>query len=152
MKQMNINDLLDLGVEREEEAHEFYSFAAQQTSNKVIKNIFLELSKEELDHKALLLKFKHDPQLASKLVAPQKDYKLAEKVELPVLSNDMKPADALALAMKKEQLAVEFYRNLAEDFKDEEARKLCLEIANMELHHKQKLENAYTDVAYVEDF
>jgi rubrerythrin len=152
MKSMSINDLLDLGIQREEEAHEFYSFAAQQTSNKVIRNIFKELSKEELDHKKLLLNFKNDPRLAAKLKAPEKDYKISEGAELPDLNDEMKPADALALAMKKEQLAVEFYQNLAKDFVDEEAIELCISIANMELNHKQKLENAYADVAYVEVF
>jgi rubrerythrin len=83
---------------------------------------------------------------------PVTDYGLAEKVDLPVLSVDMKPAEALALAMKKEQQAVEFYRNLAESTEDDEIKKLCLEMAGMELSHKQKLENAYTDVAYIESF
>ena len=77
---------------------------------------------------------------------------MAEEVELPELTESMKPADALALAMKKEQQAVEFYRRLAQNTTDNELKKLCLEMANMELNHKQKLENAYTDVAYVEDF
>jgi rubrerythrin len=152
MKKMNIDALLELGIKREEESHEFYQFAAGQTSNKAIKNIFLELAKEELDHRKLLLSFKNNPQLANLLKAPKKDYHLAEESELPELSDKMKPADALALAMKKEQLAVEFYRHLALEFKDQSARELCLKIANMELHHKQKLENAYTDVAYVEEF
>jgi bifunctional DNase/RNase len=34
------------------------------------------------------------------------DYKVAESVELPEITIDMKPADAIALAMKKEQQAV----------------------------------------------
>ncbi len=152
MRNLSINDILDIGIKREEESHSFYQFASEQISNKAIKNIFKELSMEELGHKELLLKFKGDPELASKLKAPEKDYKLAEKEDLPDLNESMKPADALALAMKKEQLAVEFYRDLAAEFADTEAASLCLKIADMELNHKQKLENAYTDVAYIEAF
>jgi len=152
MKKMNIDTLLELGIKREEESHKFYKFAAGQTSNKAIKNIFLELAEEELDHKKLLQSFQNNPQLATMLKAPEKDYHLAEESELPELSDHMKPADALALAMKKEQLAAEYYRNLAQEFSDQKAQELCLNIANMELNHKQKLENAYTDIAYVEDF
>lgn len=152
MENLSINDILDIGIKREEEAHDFYLFASEQVSNKVIKNIFKELSMEELGHKDLLLRFKNDPKLASKLKAPEKDYKLAEKEDLPELSESMKPADALALAMKKEQLAVEFYRDLAAEFTDTEASSLCLKMADMELNHKQKLEDAYTDVAYIEAF
>ena len=54
--------------------------------------------------------------------------------------------------MKKEQQAVEFYCNLAESTEDGEIKKLCVEMAGMELSHKRRLENTYTDVAYIESF
>jgi rubrerythrin len=73
-------------------------------------------------------------------------------MELPALTTEMKPADALALAMKKEQYAVTFYQKLAAQTDDEQVKMMLLEIANMELNHKQNLENAYTDIAYVEAF
>lgn len=152
MKKTSIEQLLDIGIQREEESYEFYKFAAKQTKNEFIQNIFLELAGEELKHKDLLLRFKRDPELTNKLKAPEKDFKLTEKVELPDLSDQMKPAEALNLAMSKEHLAVEFYRNLALQFKDKTAKELCLKMANMELHHKQKLENAYSDIDHVEEF
>ena len=41
------------------------------------------------------------------------DYKVAETVDMPRLSLDMKPAEAIALAMKKEEEAMRMYLSLA---------------------------------------
>jgi rubrerythrin len=144
--------VMDLAIKREVEAYEFYKDVAERIDDKAIQKIFKTLATEEVGHKDLLERFKYNPDLPVKMSSPEIDYHLAEEVELPELSIDMKPADALALAMKKEQLAVEFYRKLANQTEDGDVKKLLLEIANMELSHKQKLENAYTDIAYVEAF
>jgi rubrerythrin len=42
-----------------------------------------------------------------------RDYKVAETVDEPELSMDMKPADAFALAMKKEEEAMKQYTEMA---------------------------------------
>lgn len=144
--------IMDLGIKREIEAFNFYNDVQKRIEDKGLKIIFNDLAKQELGHRNLLEEFKYNPDMPVKMSKPVTDYGLAEKVDLPVLSVDMKPAEALALAMKKEQQAVEFYRNLAESTEDDEIKKLCLEMAGMELSHKQKLENAYTDVAYIESF
>ncbi len=143
---------MDLAIKREVEAYEFYKDVAERIGDKAIQKIFKTLATEEVGHKDLLERFKYNPDLPVKMSSPEIDYHLAEEVELPELSINMKPADALALAMKKEQLAVEFYRKLANQTEDGDVKKLLLEIANMELSHKQKLENAYTDIAYIEAF
>lgn len=143
---------MEIGIRREEEAYAFYQFAATRISDKAIRQIFSELAADEKGHKELLLRFQANPDLPGRLQAPAVDYLLAEETELPELSEDMKPADALALAMKKEQQAVEFYRRLADNSLDSEVKELCLHMADMELNHKFKLENAYTDVAYIEAF
>jgi rubrerythrin len=80
------------------------------------------------------------------------DYKVSETVELPKLSLSMKPVDAIALAMKKEQQAVEFYTDLANQTNDSSIKQACLELAKMEAGHKNKLEGVYTDIAYIESF
>ena len=52
----------------------------------------------------------------------------------------------------KEEQAVTFYKKLADQTDDIEMKKLCLDIANMELIHKHKLKDAYTDIVYIEAF
>ena len=78
--------------------------------------------------------------------------KVAEATELPKLTLDMQPADAIALAMKKEQQAVEFYRDLSKHCADQEIGKIFENLANMELTHKQKLENVFVEIGYPEAF
>ena len=152
MKKEEFEKIMDLGIQRESEAFNFYNDVQKRVDDKALKQIFNDLAKQELGHRNLLEEFKYNPEIPVKMSKPSSDFGLAEQVELPQLSVNMKPAEALALAMKKEQQAVEFYRNLAESTEDDEIKKLCLEMAGMELSHKQRLENAYTDVAYIESF
>jgi len=144
--------LLDIAIEREKEAYSFYSEVARTFEDKGLADIFAELAAEEKGHQNLIESFKKNPEKHFQMEAPEKDYHLAEKTELPTLSTSMKPADAFALAMKKEQQAAEFYQDLARRTSSDEVKELCLNLANMELKHKQKIENAYVDIAYVESF
>lgn len=152
MKKSEFERILDLGIKRETEAHTFYQDVVEKFQDRALKQIFQDLADQELGHKTMLENFKINPDIQVKMSTPAVDFGLAETVDLPELSTDMTPAEALALAMKKEQQAVEFYRYLASYTNDEEVKQLILEMANMELAHKQILENAYTDVAYVESF
>ena len=54
--------------------------------------------------------------------------------------------------MKKEQQAVEYYRALAEAADDRELKQAFTNLANMELSHKQRLENAFVQIGYPEVF
>jgi len=152
MKTAEFERILDLGIKRETEAHKFYQEVVGKIQDKALKQIFQDLADQELGHKNMLENFKLNPEIKVKMSTPAVDFGLAETVALPELSTEMSPAEALALAMKKEQQAVEFYRYLASYTNDEEIKNLILEMANMELNHKQMLENAYTDIAYVESF
>ncbi len=145
----SIEELLVLATEREHEAYLFYSAVAERVENPAVKKLFSELAKDEQGHEALMWKFRSDSTLQVKFKEPE-DFKVAESVEIPPLSMDMKPADAVALAMKKEQLAYEMYTSMASWCQDPETKAMYENLANMELGHKHRLENIYTDVAYVE--
>ena len=62
----------------------------------------------------------------------------------------MKPAEAIALAMKKEEEAIVQYTALAEDCPDAEKKKVFLDLAAMERGHKKKMEAAFVDIGYPE--
>ncbi len=53
-----INDILDVAIEPEQEAVEFYSALASNSKNSEMKVVFEQLAKEEMDHKSRLLKIK----------------------------------------------------------------------------------------------
>ncbi|MDX9746120.1 MAG: ferritin family protein [Syntrophales bacterium] len=139
-------------IEREIESFEFYQTVSQRVTNQDVKRTFEELAQEELGHKALLTRFREDPDLLTKINIPSQDYKVAEATELPKFDINMKPADAIALAMKKEEEAVKFYRGMAAISQDEEIKKQFEYLAGMELGHKTRLENVFVEIGYPEVF
>lgn len=148
---MSINSILNVAVKREEEAHKFYQDVAERMSNKAVKEAFQQFAKDELGHKEFLKNCLKDPSLLQKLPVP-KDYKVAEATEEVALSVDMKPAEAMALAMKKEQGAADFYRKIAKTADDSKYKETFLGLANMELGHKAKMEALFVDIGYPEVF
>lgn len=147
----DIKAILDAAVLREEEAHAFYRDVAARVSNPTVQQTFVELAQDELGHKVFLQACLQEPGLLLRLPVPR-DYKVAEATAEPALSTDMKPADALALAMKKEQRAAQFYQALAEASPDAVTQSMFANLARMELGHKTRLENLFVDIGYPEVF
>jgi len=152
MDPLELERTFSIAVRREIEAYEFYGDVAGRMKDPSVRDIFARLAKEEMGHIELLEGFKCDPSLIMKFEAPRQDFKVAEATELPSLSIEMKPADALALAMKKEQQAVELYRSLAAASTDTGLKSIFENLAGMELGHKQRLESLFIDIGYPESF
>jgi rubrerythrin len=152
MDTQELTRVFSLATQRELEANAFYSRVAKTSGNADVKKVFEQLAQEEMGHFELLEKLRIDPTLPMKITAPKQDYKLAEATELPAFSDAMKPADAIALAMKKEQQAVEFYRGLSDAATDTQMKDVFNNLANMELGHKHRLENVFVDIGYPEAF
>jgi rubrerythrin len=152
MNKPEIDKLFAIAISREIEAHEFYVSVAKKVRDTAVIEIFSELAQEEYDHMEILEKYRHDPMLEMKIPAPSSDFKIAESTEFRRLSIDVKPKDAVALAMKKEQQAVEFYLALAGFTKDSELRNVLESLANMERGHKHRLETVFVDIGYPEVF
>ena len=149
MDQVEISKLFDLAIGREVEAYNFYKGVSERVEDPKVKEIFAKLASEEKGHEAVLQRFKGDPESVVTFKPPP-DYKVAESVEVPALSLEMIPADAIALAMKKEQQAVEFYTNLAEWSQDAAQRSTYQNLAGMERTHKARLESLFVDIGYTE--
>jgi rubrerythrin len=152
MNRIEVEKLFSIAIKRELEANSFYSDVAQRVTGTEVKKVFQQLAEEEMGHFELLERFRNDPSLTMKIPAPAEDFKIAESEELPSLSVDMKPADAIKLAMKKEQQAVEFYRGIGSKTDDSELKTMFANLANMELGHKHRLENVFIDIGYPEVF
>ena len=152
MEPLEFERIIGIAVERELEANKFYTQVAEKSADASVREIFSQLAREEMGHYELLEKYHSDPSMAVKVSAPPSDWKVAESQPLPALSLAMKPADAIALAMKKEQQAVEFYRQLAESSADAAVRDMFVNLANMELGHKHRLETVFVDIGYPEAF
>ncbi|NLD05340.1 MAG: ferritin family protein [Synergistaceae bacterium] len=150
MKMKNYKEILKMAICNEVEAYEFYRDAAAKMKDPARKKIFQELAEEEAGHKALLEGFLNNEMKDMKF-NEEKDYKVAETVEAPqVLSTDMPFKDAVALAMKKEQEAMEMYQQFADASEETKQKETFLELVKMERGHKVRLEGIYTDIAFIE--
>lgn len=146
----NYKEILQMAVGNEVEAYEFYRDAAAKMKDPAMKKTFQELADEESGHKVLLEGFLSNEMKDMKFIN-EKDYKVAETVEAPqTLSIDMAFKDAIALAMKKEQEAMEMYQQFADASEGAKQKETFLELAKMEKGHKVRLEGIYTDIAFIE--
>lgn len=143
------NKIVSYAIGNEDEAYLFYKNVSEKTSDKNLAYIFENLAKEEAQHKTLLKGFLSGAVKSLKFNTAA-DYKVAETVEKPKLSMDMKPADAIALAMKNEEEAMNLYTDFANLSTDEEQKSAFLNLAKMEQGHKAKLEEMYINTAFTE--
>ena len=67
------------------------------------------------------------------------DYGVAKTVEKPKPSIDMKPYDAIGLAMKEEEEAMQMYMALANSSTTPDQKEMFLALANMERSHKSQV-------------
>lgn len=148
---MNANylEVLKMAVGNENEAYEFYRAAAEKAADASVKTFFEGIAKDELKHKVTLEAFLKDPSKTVQFEAHH-DAQVSETIALPELTTEMSFKDAVALAMKKEQEAVELYGRLANASADEAQKQLFIELANMERDHKENLENIFINAAYGE--
>ena len=114
-----------------------------------LKELFTSFVSEEKKHENILKGFL-DAVPDSLPFEENRDYRVAETVESPRVSSDMAPADAFALAMKKEEEAMNQYNALAEGCTDPEQARVFHNLAAMEREHKHKMENLFVDSAFPE--
>lgn len=141
--------ILRIAIDNEVEAYEFYLGVSEKAADDSIKAIFRELAEQEMGHRDLLTCYLSEDAKPLNF-ADLPDYKVAETVDKPKLSLEMKPVDAIALAMKREEEAMEMYQDLASSSSDEEQKKLFMNLSVMEKGHKARLEDLYTNMAFPE--
>ncbi len=149
---MNLSEyknIIKFAMENEVEAQKFYEEAAQKIENTQLKEMFSDFAEEEKRHREILKQVYISNRMGEYFQDGQ-DYHIAEEVDLPDLSTDMKPADAIALAMKKEESAMAQYTALAEQCQEPDKKKIFLDLAAMERGHKSRMENAFVDIGFPE--
>lgn len=150
MKNKDFRKIIQMAVDNEIEALEFYLKAAHKAKYENLRSLFLELAEEEKGHKKILEAYLNDETLALDFRESHGDYGVSDTVSLPPLSSDMPFADAIALAMKKEEEAMRVYGKFAEAATDHLLKDTFLQLARMEQGHKVRLEEIYTNAAYTE--
>lgn len=149
MKTDEFKSIIQFAIDNEVESYEFYTEVSLLVKDDTLKETFEDLAKEELEHREFLKDFLSSGIKEIKL-DEFKDYKIADTIEKPQLSVKMNFQDAISLAVKKEQEAMDMYNGLADICLEEDQRQLFLGLMKMEQMHKAKLEDIYINVAFGE--
>lgn len=138
------DEIFTFAIARELEAYNFYLALAERVKDSGIRQLFEDLAKEELEHKAKLelemMKI-GEPVLVV-------DGEVRDSKHTYIISNedsllDMDYKDMLMLGMEKEEASFRTYINLLPTVHDEESREVLLAIAEEEVKHKLRFELEY---------
>ena len=143
------DEIMKRAIQSEIDAQKFYADVAAKVQGAHLKEMFTDFVDEEKRHERILEGFraKGASHLHFKDVP---DFRVAETIEAPKPSVEMKPADALALAAKNEAAAMKHYTELAAACSDPEQKAVFEELAAMERDHKNRMETAFIDIGYPE--
>ena len=137
-------------IQSEIDARIFYEKIAQNIKSGLLKEVFTDFALEEGKHEQILTRILDQDTITPSHFNCDKDYKVAETVELPAVTADMDLKNAIALAMKNEEIAMKRYTALADNCDDADLKAVFLDLAAMERGHKFKMEQSFVDVAYPE--
>jgi rubrerythrin len=143
-----IKALLQEAISHAELSQQFYLDMATLVSQPETKDIFQYLAKNELQHKTFLEKW--SAQEICPLIPQVSDFHLADLLELPPLTKELSPKDALALAVKRKEASYKFYQNLASLQPAGEMREFLDKMAVMKLEDKDRLEDLFDNIAFPE--
>ena len=137
-------------IASEIEAKEFYLEISKRIRNDYLKELFEAFSKEEATHEKILTALLKKGKIKTTTFDGTRDFKVSETVALPEVSADMDLKDAIGLAMKNEEIAMQKYETLAANCDDPELQAVFNNLAAMERDHKYKMEESFVKVAYPE--
>ena len=140
----SIDDILDFAINSEQEAVDFYTQLANQSSNEEMEKVFTKFAREEMGHKSRLMNIKETG--AYEMRETQvKDLKIADYLVDVEAKPNMSYQEALIVAMKKEKSAFKLYMNLSEKAGTPEMQEVFLGLAQEESKHKLRFELEYDE-------
>jgi len=144
------DEILDFAVKNEEEAAEFYTTLAGQTTSPALSKVFEGFALEERGHKAKLLGVKRSGKMepATRQIV---DLKIGDYLVDVEPGPNMDYQDALIVAMKLEKAAFRLYTDMAAATTDADLRSLLLSLAQEEAKHKLRFEIEYDDQILTEN-
>jgi len=137
-------------IASEIEAKEFYLEISKRIRNDYLKELFQGFYKEEANHEKILNALLEKGQIKTTTFNGTRDFKISETLSLPEVSENMNLKDAIGLAMKNEQIAMQNYETLAANCDDPELQAIFNSLSAMERDHKFKMEESFVKVAYPE--
>ena len=149
MTQLTLREVLEKAIQKEVEAQHLYSDLGRKVTDKAAKDVFQELTLQEQGHQNLLEQYLRGEIAEGALSSGEAiDYKIAERLDQPEISSDMKLKDIFLLAANREKLSHEFYLRFAQIHPSGKVKRLIEGLAVQELKHKQRVEFLFTEVAF----
>ena len=137
----SIDEILGFAIDKEKEAVTFYNELSKKESIADLAKTFKELAQEEAKHVKLLTNIsKNKNVIDSYELKKVPDLKISDYLVEKEYTEGMPMQDILVLAMKREEMAVKLYTNLAMGSVDDECVKLFKLLAQEETKHKLTFE------------
>ena len=146
----NFDEVINFAIEREEEAADFYAKLSKRSKNPAIKEVFQEWSNVEVGHKRILQNI-HKTAVEGRKIESTPNLKISDYIIDVKEKPDMPYADALIVAMKREEMSYELYSDLAKGIEDPDLKKAFEVLAGEELKHKLRLETEYDEFVLKEN-
>jgi rubrerythrin len=145
MKTFNsIDEILNFAMDSEQGAVDLYMRLADSTENTEMRDTFIQFAKEEMGHKAKLIRIKAEGVFESYQTAVI-DLKISDYLSEAEPKPDMDYREALVLAMSNEKAAFKLYSRLAAESPTSELESLFLNLAQEEARHKLRFELEYDE-------
>jgi rubrerythrin len=144
-----LSEIIDLAIQREEEAYDFYMDIFNKLEDPSIKDTLEFIANEEKKHKAFLVNYrKGDYGPEALRMTDVVEYKISEYLEEPEITKETKREDVYRIASHRESRSHQFYTELANMHSDSNLKEMLLKMANEELKHKEKMEYLYANTAF----
>lgn len=147
--QQTFEKLVSLAIKREEEAHDFYMKAAEDSELKASAKLLKDLAHQEVIHKQKLEEALDEGVCDTFTCTTVEEVEKLDLdkylVNIPLLPSSG-PQDVLIVAIKREAAANSFYKALSELTGNASHRAVFETLAKEEEAHKTRLQNMYDDV------
>jgi rubrerythrin len=137
----SIDEVLDVAIDREIEARDFYMKLADMVENPEMVKVLSDLASQEMEHKAKLEAVKAGEISIGEEAVGNLGITCHVKDVEPYAK--MSYVDLLVVGMKKEEASRKLYTDLATIAQSQELRDIFLKLAREEAGHKLRFEIEY---------
>jgi rubrerythrin len=149
MEEKRLGDYVDIAIQREQEAHDFYTDLFNKVTDLNARDALKLLATEELKHKEFLVKYRDGGYRNDALRMNHPiDYKIAEHMEKPDIQGNIQSKDVYLIAAHRELNSYNFYKSLADLHPEGGLKDMFNKIASEEMRHKEKVEYLFSNTAF----
>jgi rubrerythrin len=149
MPEKLLSEIIDTAIQREQDAYFFYRDLMGLVQEPSTQDTLEWIANEELKHRKFLVDYRNGKFGAATLRMTQPvAYTLAEHLDEPEISKEMKSSEVYLVAAHREMKSHAFYTGLAALHAGTHVGDMLLRMANEELKHKEKVEYLYSNTAF----